>query len=371
MTRRRNPRPTGPVPDEPRLRLREPVDVLAAIPYLVGYHPAESMVLLGMRGKQLTFTARLDLPSVDASRQDVRDTIDHMLQVVLRQRLTGVLIVGFGPDERVRPLAHALRGVYATAGLDVLEALRAEDGRYWSYLCTDPLCCPEDGSPYDPEASAVAAEWTVAGRVALPDREAYEQQLKPVGGIARVSVRQATARADDRLTELLARPVDEESAAAAMMTAGHLAIDSALARLRAGEQLSDDDVAWLSVIVSSLDLRDIAWIRIRGSGDELPLHRTLWMEVLRRAEPDLTSAPGCLFAFAAWRCGEGALARIALDRVLGDDPDYSMARLLHHILVHGLPPTAFDNLPVSRVRRRPARGRRKRSSSRRAGSRRG
>ena len=35
MTRRRNPRPTGPVPDEPRLRLREPVDVLAAYLELV------------------------------------------------------------------------------------------------------------------------------------------------------------------------------------------------------------------------------------------------------------------------------------------------------------------------------------------------
>ena len=55
----------SPVPDEPRLRLREPVDVLAAIPYLVGYHPSESVILLGMRGKQLTFTARHDLPPLD------------------------------------------------------------------------------------------------------------------------------------------------------------------------------------------------------------------------------------------------------------------------------------------------------------------
>ena len=26
------------------------------------------------------------------------------------------------------------------------EALRAQDGRYWSYICTDPGCCPPEGS---------------------------------------------------------------------------------------------------------------------------------------------------------------------------------------------------------------------------------
>jgi hypothetical protein len=354
------------------LRLREPVDVLAAIPYLVGYHPSESVILLGMRGKQLTFTARRDLPPLDTPEQDIRDTVDQLLQVVLRQRLTGVLIVGFGPENRVRPLALTLRDVYARAGLDVLEVLRAEDGRYWSYLCPDPLCCPEDGSPYNPLASAVAAEWTVAGRVALPSREAYEGQLNPLGGVARAAIRQATARADERLMEMLTQAADERDATVAMTAETHQAIDRALSRLRADERLTDDDVAWISLLVASVDLRDVAWMRIRERGSaELLTHRTLWMDVFRRAEPDLISGPGCLFAFAAWRCGDGALARIALERVLRADPHYSMALLLHHILAHGLPPSAFDHLPPSRVRRRPARDRRKRSSSRRAGSRRG
>ena len=231
---------------------------------------------------------------------------------------------------------------------------------------------PGEWISYNPLASAVAAEWTVAGRVALPSREAYEGQLKPLGGVARAAIRQATARADERLMDLLTQAADERDATAAMTAETHRAIDRALSRLRADERLTDDDVAWLSLLVASVDLRDVAWMRIRERGsDELSKHRTLWMDVFRRAEPDLISGPGCLFAFAAWRCGEGALARLALERVLRTDPHYSMALLLHHILAHGLPPSAFDHLPPSRVRRRPARGRRKRSSSRRAGSRRG
>jgi hypothetical protein len=345
--------------------------VLAAIPYLVGYHPSESMVVLGMRGTELIFTARYDLPAPDASRAEVRDAVQHMLEVVLRQQLTGVLIAGFGPDDRVEALAFTLRSGYLRAGLDVLEVLRAENGRYWSYLCTDPLCCPVDGSPYDASASPVAAEWTVAGRVALPDRDAYENQLDPVDGKARMSVRQATAQAHDRLLELLTRPVDEQTAAAAIIEAGHQAIDVALDQLRSGGRLTDDQVAWLSVQMASADLCEVAWFRIKASGDELLLHRTLWMDVMRRAEPDLCPDPGYLFAFAAWRCGDGALARLALERVLRVDPHHRMAEAMLHLLAHGLPPTAFDHVPEPRIRRRRARRPRKRSSSRRAGSRRG
>lgn len=369
MTRRRNPRP-DPVGRQPRLRLREPVDVLATIPYLIGYHPALSLVVLGMCGNQLTFTARYDLPPADASRQDVRGLIEHMVQVVLRQQVTGVLLVGYGPEERVRPIIMALQRAYDRAGLDVLEMLRADEGRYWSYRCTDPECCPPAGSAYESAASAVAAAWTVAGRVALPDRAAYERQLTPIGGVARIAMRQATAKADDRLIELLAEPVEEGQAAATMIGALDRALDGALQRVRAGEPLTDDEAAWLTVLVASDNLRDLTWHRVRSAREDLVAHRTLWMDVLRRAEPDLTAGPGCLFALAAWRCGEGALARLAMERVLRHEPEDRLAQLLHHVLLHGLPPTALDDLPVPRVKRRPVRRRRKRSSSRRARTRR-
>lgn len=373
MTRRRRSDPgpnRGSHTAEPRFRLREPVDVLAAIPFLIGYHPVNSLVMLGMQGKDLVFTARFDLLPVTAGRQVIRDAINHMLQVLVRQRLTSVVIVGFGPDDRVRPLATTLQRAYARAGLDVLEVLRAENGRYWSYLCTDPTCCPESGTEYDVAASAVAAEWTVAGRVALPDREAYEEQLRPVTGPEREAMRVATAKADDRLIELLAQPGGEAEISAALVTAGHTAIDRALRQIRKGTTLSDEDTAWLSVLMGAVDPHDIAWTRLRGARADLTAHRTLWMDVMRRADADLTPAPGCLFAFAAWQCGEGALANLALERVLRMEPNYPMAHLLHHILLHGLPPSALDHLPRRRIRQRPAQGKSKRSSSRRAESRR-
>jgi hypothetical protein len=36
----------------------------------------------------------------------------------------------------------AVRARVAEAGVQVHEALRVDEGRYWSYLCQDPACHP-------------------------------------------------------------------------------------------------------------------------------------------------------------------------------------------------------------------------------------
>ena len=66
-------------------------------------------------------------------------------------------------------------------------------------------------------------------------------------------------------------------------------------------------------------------------------HRRLWTDLVRRAQPGYVAAPACLLAFTAWQGGDGALANIALDRALADDPDYSMALLLRDVLDAGHP----------------------------------
>lgn len=373
MTRRRAARPAGQgrIGDEPRLSLREPIDVLAAIPFIVGYHPTDCVVVMGMRGKRLLFTARGDLPDRGAPPDEVAEHVDHLVDIVLRHEATAVLIVGFGDEDHVSQVVLELCHAYDRAGLAVLEAMRAKDRRYWSYLCSDPLCCPAEGSPYDPESSVVAAEWTMAGRVALPDRKMYEDQIKPLDGPGRISVSQATMLANERLVDLIARAEDEQAAAQALMDAGTAAVEEAIKRQRAGGRLDDEEVAWLSVLLVSIPVRDNAWAKITGRPSELDMHSSLWMDVMRRVAPDLIPAPGCLFAFAAWRCGDGTLARLALEQVLDEDPTYSMALLLHNSLVHGLPPWALKNFPGPPERQPRGRRPRRRSSSRRAGSQRG
>jgi hypothetical protein len=146
-----------------------------------------------------------------------------------------------------------------------------------------------------------------------------------------------------------------------MLTAGRAAVANAFDRYRDGGVLSDDEMAWLTVLMSAhIPVRDLAW---EQTGDE-EWHVALWTDVLQRVEPDLAAGPASLLAFAAWRCGNGALAGVAVERALAIEPAYSMARLMEEVLDQCLAPNVWDRQP----RRARARRSRRRSTARRRAS---
>jgi hypothetical protein len=58
------------------------------------------------------------------------------------------------------------------------------------------------------------------------------------------------------------------------------------------------------------------------------------------------AAPAALLAFVAWQSGDGALANVALDRAVADEPRYSMALLLRQVISAGAPPS-LARLPMT------------------------
>ncbi|SCL15689.1 protein of unknown function [Micromonospora rhizosphaerae] len=326
--------------DRPRLAVRSPADLIAAVPYLLGFHPADSVVVVALRGRRVIFAARGDLPEPGA---DPRPAARHLAGVIGRQGAESATVIGYGPAARVTGAVDAVGEALTVAGLLVLDALRVTEGRWWSYLCAEPDCCPPDGTAYDPAASEVSAAAVFAGQVALPDRAALTAQVAPLDGPARVAMRRATARARRRLVALTEEAAETALAGGrSVRSAGVAAVRTALRRHRRGERLTDDEVAWLTVILTELPVRDHAWERTDGRDPDI----SLWTDVLRRAEPELIAAPGSLLAFAAWRAGQGALAAVALERVLEVHPDYSLAMLLDDLLRRGLPPSELDGWPA-------------------------
>ncbi len=338
--------------DLPRLTVRSPADLIAAVPYLLGFHPADSIVVVALRGSRIVFAARGDLFDDADSREPAR----HIAAVTAQQGADSATVIGYGPAPLVTPAVDEVRAALGDAGLAVLDALRVTDERWWSYLCTEPECCPPEGTRYDPRASAVPAAAVFAGQVALPDRAALAAQVAPATTPA---MRLAAERAERRLTDLLtAAPSADLLGGRALRAAGVAAVRAARQRHKSGERLSDDEVAWLCLLLTHLPVRDHAWERTDGRDEDV----AFWTEVLRRAEPELIAAPGALLAFAAWRAGQGALAAVALERVLAEHPDYSLALLLDDLLRRGVPPARLDGWPGSaktlrrdrrRSRRRP------------------
>lgn len=328
---------------EPRVRLSSPADVLAAVPHLLGFHPASSLVVIGAGGprERVRFGCRYDLP--DPPDAAVATAIaQHAAGVLGRERLSTVIVVGYGPGRLVTPLADVLAPVLRRSGLTLRELLRAEDGRYWSYLCAEPGCCPPEGVPFDVSCHPVAAAMTVAGLSAYPDRAALERSLDAITGKAAEQMRAATQRAYDRASDLAAQMVKAGSAltgraGALVATEGRRAVQEVIAAYRDGSAVTDDQLAWLAVSLTDLRVRDDAWARMDPEHNEA--HLRLWTDLVRRSTPALVPAPAALLAFVAWQSGNGALASIAVERALAADPGYSLALLLGDILNAGVPPS--------------------------------
>jgi hypothetical protein len=299
---------------------RSPAELLAVVPYTLGFHPSDSLVVAAVRDRGLLFAARHDLPEDAADDGDA----DHLATVVARQNVDGVVLIGYGEPRRVTPTVLRTSEAMGRRGVTVVDELRVTDGRWWSYRCTDPSCCPPGGLPCLPADSVVAAEATYAGEVALPDRAALVAQVAAVTGAERAAMTAALGRARQRLAEL----------GGAVRRAGRSAVREAERRYRSGGRLTDDEMALLGVLLTDRGVRDYAWERLGPQEWRLPL----WIDAARRLDPALVALPAAMLAFTAWQCGRGALARVAVDRALAEAPADRMSRLLDQILTHGLPP---------------------------------
>jgi uncharacterized protein DUF4192 len=358
-----------PSREVPRIRVSSVAGFLAVIPHLLGFHPSRSMVVVGLdaRRGRIVLAFRYDLPDPpDAARS--RDIAEHAAAVLRKRRIRTAIAAGYGDGTLVTPVAEQVRTGLRGAGIALRDLLRVQDGRYWSYVCTDPGCCPPDGVPFDVSAHPAAAAMTAAGMAARPDRASLGASLAPLTGRAAESMREATDRAELRAGKLIASsgapgsassgaqsgapsraPGGEPSSALGslwlVVEAGREVVRAAISIYRHGGQITDhDQLAWLTVTISDLRVRDDAWARMdpRHRAD----HQRLWTDVVRHAREPYVPAPAALLAFTAWQSGDGALANVAIERALAADPEYSMAHLIGQALDAGLPPSAA-RLPMT------------------------
>src|ERR1700729_3596636 len=340
--------PQGPLAG-PIVKVDSPTALLAVIPHLLGFVPQASLVVLGTEppNDRVKVTLRYDLPDPPGAGI-AADIAEHAVGVLGSQRLATMMAVGYGPETLVDPVAGALRDAAREAGIELRDVLRVEDRRYWSYLCADETCCPGAGTPFDPGAHSAAAAMASAGNRVRADRAAVAARVAPLGGIAAQSMRQATRRAEQHASQLLAkvRKSARIGAVRQMIAAEGLnAVGAMIATYRAGGKYTTDyQIAWMTVALRDLRVRDDAWARMDPA--YLDAHRRLWIDMTRGAHPGYPAPPAALLAFVAWQSGDGALANVALDRALADEPCYSMALLLRQVITAGAPPS-LARLPMT------------------------
>ena len=343
-------RTAGVAPDagtvaERRIRIASPASLLAVVPVLLGFEPGNSMVVIGtgQPGAEVRLTLRYDLPDPGLAPA----VAGHAMSVLSAQRIQTAVAVGYGPDHLVAPVAAALRDCGQRAGITVTELLRVQDERYWSYVCQDPACCPPEGKPLDVRDHPAARAMAAAGARVLASREALAATVAPVTGAAAGQMRAATREAEEQVARAIARASRSRRRASVrrlIATIGLPSVSEGISRYRGGGRLDPHEAAWLTVVLRDLRVRDDAWARMRPEHREA--HLRLWTDLTRLAQPGYVCAPAALLGFVAWQSGNGALANVALDRALAEDPDYSMATLLRQVIDSGAPPS-LARLPMT------------------------
>lgn len=321
----------------PAVRLRTPAQIVAAVPYLVGFHPSESVVAIGLgsAASRVCLTMRVDLvPPADAV--PLADTlVTHLEQAGAGGMF--VLVFTEGPGDPPSPdLVQSIGTSAEAAGIEVKDALWVRAGRWRSYRCRRPECCPAEGTPVDPgEVSELAAASAWMGDVVHRSREDLERSLRPVGFLRRAALDQSF----DCVSRRLAGELSEHGWDAVAAESRELLRVAVEARAEASVELSHAEVARLALGLADVLVRDHA---LQWVGTELDhAAESLWVELLRKATPPYDAAPATLLAVHAYLRGNGAYARIALERALASDPGYSFAVLLSEGLDRAVPPQAL------------------------------
>lgn len=170
------------------VRLSTPGEVAAAVPHFFGFAPDYSVVLLGLTPHGLGGRAalchgmRVDLDTVERHpSRFARWAAGRMLDAGAVESLV-LIYPRFGapaiPGMHQR-LSTLLCAQFRQLGPRPLDSLFIAGGRWWSFLCEKPDCCPMEGTPIDPAASEVAALSTYSGLVVLPSRAALAESLQP------------------------------------------------------------------------------------------------------------------------------------------------------------------------------------------------
>jgi hypothetical protein len=330
---------TGVSDDTTVLRVHSPGDLIEAIPYLLGFHPHDSVVIVGLADTRVNVTARADI-SEFADGTALAETMrvlgnSDATRVVAAVYDSAPLVVAKHDLPR-RQLINQLTSCAGRFGIDVVEAVLVSRGRWWSYLCADDNCCPSQGRELPGDASPSRAAATYAGLVALADRNELAALLEPEDGAYRARLEPAIAEHENLAVAAVVGGHDrrrQRSVKRAIFAASRDA-DSSLFP-GSGGGLADDDVCRYSAALAETSIRDAVWLAVdQGRLDG----RTLWRELARRAPSPYDAAPLFLFGWASWRDGNGACARIAAERALESDPGYTAAELLLGALACGLDP---------------------------------
>ncbi|WP_405811833.1 DUF4192 domain-containing protein [Streptomyces sp. NBC_01520] len=350
--------------DEQQITLRGPAELADALPYLMGFHPNDSVVMVALHGGRGRFGGRLRL-GIPQSPTEWAPIADQLAQCLIsgsekRDSRPDAIVVfvcqdpaegesGHEAMERLRPLAQRLRTACGALDVPVLEALCISDGRYWSYCCPDERCCPVEGNPLAlPGTTVMAAAAAYAGIQVRGSLRDMETRLMPWGFPAGAEQERALDSAGAVMVSRILDPDGRSEVAGETLRLARELMER-LGRAPAAvptdadthddRLIGTDEAAAVILGLQDRGTRDRAAEWMEGREAETALR--LWRALARRCVGpyvEHSAAPLALAGWVSWSTGDEPGARVALGLALRADPNYTFAQLLHQACNEGLDP---------------------------------
>ncbi|MFI9381642.1 DUF4192 domain-containing protein [Kutzneria sp. NPDC052558] len=299
------------------VKLADAGALIAATPSLLGFHPANSFLVVSLRNSIVSHTVRVDVPPPEIHAA----VVGRLMRPVRQAQAEHVvlLVVCADRDPAHRALVRRTVAAMTAAGILVLHALwtpAAIGGAPWRcYLHSD---C--QGEVPDPAGTECAAAMTLAGHVTYESRDDLARLLEPPEPERMI-----------RLSSLL----DVTSQAGRALSAEHLAV--VRATVEAGARPSaDEEFVRLALALSDPRVRD-ACLGFTLDPATMPAAEKLWLQLTRHLPPPERAEAASLLAASAYLRGDGALANVALEQARNSQADHNLTGLLQGAIEYGMP----------------------------------
>ncbi|MEV4557229.1 DUF4192 domain-containing protein [Kitasatospora sp. NPDC049285] len=310
--------------------LHGPADVVAFVPYHLGYHPKDAVALVGIsEGNRVGGVFRVSIPQPEEPKAVASAGIGMLTQMHANHHepIEKIAIVLYSePDTgedhagvRTKTATLVQHFVQAASEADLprLEVLLVSNDSWSSYLCAENSCCPPNGIPLQgTAASPVAVAYTLVGRAPFPSFQEVQRQLQPADGLHQKEMEVAIPAA-------IFRPIG--------MTAAHALL---LELLKEDKMPAADRTATLLAALQNRDFRDVAL----GYCEESERSRAiaLWRHLAVSSVPpyqNFAAAPLTLLAWNSWLLHEDVVARAALAQALEVDPAYELGLSMRELFM--------------------------------------
>jgi hypothetical protein len=316
--------------------------LITVIPYLLGFFPSNSAVLVWTEADLVVLTMRVDLPS--ARDQTHPGTwASEVLGAAVHSRSRAVHIIVFMGDDAACGVAGQSVMVDLVRAAELLDihvesATTVNGDRIFPDACEEceGLQCSGHARPADPQGNELFRFHFPAP--ALSRDAALEEFLhsSEEGDLSPYISRHLGPRNAARTARMGHASLEtwrDDIIGAVLAIAARSPEPSPVDPLH-----SPDDIARVVVALGDIRCRDAVLWAWSMPGQDLRVLGDLLAAAARRAPSGMVAGPATVLAVIMWLRGDGLRAKAACQRALECDPDYSLAVLLDAALGAGLPP---------------------------------